>query len=683
MPGVRRDVVDSIEAEGTTHETSSFLLLAQLTPSQSPSQPRFVAALPLVFYPILSGLSITMFILLLTLLAIIAGSKYQVRIVAVAYTETLTLSHIRSSLVARRHHQCDQYVKVAVAIISMTVIYLVDAVLFHLLIYLGWRGAPLNESKRMPQMSILVHIWVAWGVVKAGFTGYGLYVLYSPRIESSCWSNNPCDYQGTTTLAQSCVPGAPGEIKLTDPCLLVFNNEKEFSSCFEQWGSYAAGWMRDNYRGVNQTTGDAMFNYPGEVNCSKMKAKDPDVSKLLNQEDLELYRAVFKALGEPTGDNPLDEMLQFFFFEQLLRDNAGLFQEMEAFVEGNVTSPRRLPLNDSALGGNVVGAYLGATARYASGNESAIVTDAPWLDCLPEGCPDLLQLNCNQWKVLMELPTVYRWRSLYEAIVWISVAVIGLTVLVFVLSFNAFPDYEAKESWEGLLSGMARQIEGYADYDPAWMAGVGGLLWGLFGGIDLDFTDLLLGLYLVWVRQRWKRKDLVRRWFRMLLTGGVENVVRAGGGGDERSWIGERVCIGDCVDGGVRSWIGVRAGGVSCNDSCALRGERNRPGLLLLDRSRFIRCLSLAGVSDSGEPRYVHPPTIPRLSLTFALLDRSPRPHQARKYLVEQLWRPALVSIGARLAFVLRDSVEAVVGPSEYGPPSAVRSAEGSGWWRW
>ena len=73
-------------------------LLVQLTPSQ----PRFVAALPLVFYPILSGLSITMFILLLTLLAIIAGSKYQVRIVAVAYAETLTLSHIRSSLVARR-----------------------------------------------------------------------------------------------------------------------------------------------------------------------------------------------------------------------------------------------------------------------------------------------------------------------------------------------------------------------------------------------------------------------------------------------------------------------------------------------------------------------------------------------------------------------------------------------------
>ena len=110
--------------------------------------------------------------------------------------------------------------------------------------------------------------------------------------------------------------------------------------------------------------------------------------------------------------------------------------------------------------------------------------------------------------------------------------------------------------------------------DGAWMAGVGGLLWGLFGGIDLDFTDLLLGLYLVWVRQRWKRKDLVRRWFRMLLTGGVENVVRAGGGGgDERAWIGERVCIseqvcigervciGDCVDGGARSWIGVRAGG--------------------------------------------------------------------------------------------------------------------------
>ena len=92
---------------------------------------------------------------------------------------------------------------------------------------------------------------------------------------------------------------------------------------------------------------------------------------------------------------------------------------------------------------------------------------------------------------------------------YVSVAVIVLTIIIFAVSFNAFPDYQSKESWEGLLSGLARRIEGYADYDQSWLAGVGALLWGLFGGVDLDVTDLLLGLYLVWLRQKWKRKERV------------------------------------------------------------------------------------------------------------------------------------------------------------------------------
>ena len=100
-------------------------------------------------------------------------------------------------------------------------------------------------------------------------------------------------------------------------------------------------------------------------------------------------------------------------------------------------------------------------------------------------------------------------QGLFEAIMYVSVAVVVLTIIIFAVSFNAFPDYQSKESWEGLLSGLARKIEGYADYDQSWLAGVGALLWGLFGGVDLDVTDLLLGLYLVWLRQKWKRKERV------------------------------------------------------------------------------------------------------------------------------------------------------------------------------
>lgn len=84
-------------------------------------------ALPLVFYPILSSLSIAMFILMLSLLGVVLDSRYS----------------------------CDQYTKVGVALISMTAIYFVDIVLYWLLVYMGWRGTPLNESKRMPQMAIL------------------------------------------------------------------------------------------------------------------------------------------------------------------------------------------------------------------------------------------------------------------------------------------------------------------------------------------------------------------------------------------------------------------------------------------------------------------------------------------------------------------------------------------------
>ena len=118
-----------------------------------------------------------MFVLLLSLLAVIVDGRYE----------------------------CDQYIKIAVAVLSMTTIYFVDIVLFILLIYLGWRGSPLNEAKRMPHMSVLVHLWVVCAIIKAGFTGFGLFVLYSPRISNSCWSSNPCDFYGTRFLIEIAV----------------------------------------------------------------------------------------------------------------------------------------------------------------------------------------------------------------------------------------------------------------------------------------------------------------------------------------------------------------------------------------------------------------------------------------------------------------------------------------------
>ena len=100
---------------------------ASATGRSPPVTPTPTPALPLVFYPILSSLSIAMFILMLSLMGVILDSRYS----------------------------CDQYTKVGVALLGVTVIYFVDIVLYWLLVYMGWRGTPLNESKRMPQMAIL------------------------------------------------------------------------------------------------------------------------------------------------------------------------------------------------------------------------------------------------------------------------------------------------------------------------------------------------------------------------------------------------------------------------------------------------------------------------------------------------------------------------------------------------
>ncbi|MEO2192846.1 MAG: hypothetical protein ABGY24_10390, partial [bacterium] len=67
-----------------------------------------------------------------------------------------------------------------------------------------------------------MHTWFIQAIIKTGFTAYGLYVLSSPRISRSCWSSNPCEYYGQTTLQRACVRDATGETTLTPACQVVF-----------------------------------------------------------------------------------------------------------------------------------------------------------------------------------------------------------------------------------------------------------------------------------------------------------------------------------------------------------------------------------------------------------------------------------------------------------------------------
>ena len=66
---------------------------------------------------------------------------------------------------------------------------------------------------------------------------------------------------------------------------------------------------------------------------------------------------------------------------------------------------------DMLLSNNFIADYMTAAVRYASGNASATVEETPWNVCMPDLCMELLSENCTQWRIMAELPNVYRWRG--------------------------------------------------------------------------------------------------------------------------------------------------------------------------------------------------------------------------------------------------------------------------------
>ena len=411
-------------------------------------------SLPLLFYPLLTALSIFMFILSLALVAVTLSSNYR----------------------------CKEFTKVGVALYGMAAVYFVELLVFLGLIFFGWRGGPLHESKRMPQMSIMIHIWITVIIIKLLFTVWGMYVVYSPTVSKECWSSNPCD-SFSDELPKSCVPQATGNIQLTPSCQVVFNHIGEFRYCLDKWAGLGGGWMIDNY--IGQEPGQyANFSYPGTVSCRN------DVNW---QKD--------KRLSEI---NPYDNRTNVFeFFIHALYVQAG--------IENDTSTIDVLPsvFQSVILSFISNGMYDHRNASFAELN-----AEIPWNDCMSAECMALLQNDCSQWEKFIHLPSTYRLSGWFAAIIYVSLAVCILTGLIFFVSFNAFPDYESPEAWQGLLSGIAKKLGYLEDLRSTAtqdgvdaLVGIGGLLHSLFGGADLDVTDLILGLYLVHLRQKWKRKE--------------------------------------------------------------------------------------------------------------------------------------------------------------------------------
>lgn len=376
-------------------------------------------------------------------------------------------------------YECQGFPKVAVAMYGMTGVYFLEIVVSFFLVRLGWQGSCLDERKRMPQMTVIIHVWFAIEVLKFFLTIWGIVVVYSPTVSSQCWSNNPCESY-VDQLPRVCVPGATGAVQLTTECQVIFTNKHKYSTCFERWAEFGAGWMLDNFISSNLDPPYVNFSFPGTLTCRTDVPWQTD-----------------KRLSEM---NPFDPEQNIFWY---------IGEELERIDdEQRVQAPENISLMDT-----LPNAYQILTTNVISNGISYKEPEIPWNDCLDDSCKKLLQNSCSQWRDFIVLPDTHQLAGWFAAVMFISLAECILTGLIFFISFNAFPDYESQESWQGLLSGFAKRL-GYGgdlqatstDNGVDALVEIGRLLFTLFGGADLDVTDVILGVYLVHLKQKWKRK---------------------------------------------------------------------------------------------------------------------------------------------------------------------------------
>ncbi|KAI3429289.1 hypothetical protein D9Q98_005385 [Chlorella vulgaris] len=150
--------------------------------------------------------------------------------------------------------------------------------------------------------------------------------------------------------------------------------------------------------------------------------------------------------------------------------------------------------------------------------KSSHAGDMPWFSCLDRTCQANTHLadDCTDWAQILALPTPNSRKGFFQTLVVTSWTVLGITALVLFVCFNAFPDYNDVDSWEGTVRKINRLclcgggLVGKASVSGSDMSvshEIAKSLNLLFGGVDMDATDRLMGIYLVSERQHQRRQQ--------------------------------------------------------------------------------------------------------------------------------------------------------------------------------
>ena len=317
----------------------------------------------------------------------------------------------------------------------------------------GWRGGPLEEHKRK-HLSVVVATRLLLVLLSLIALIYSTVLIYSGTIQRNCYAGDPCG-----KIPEACEDG-----RVTTPCVTVYRSSLgDIVTCRDWWFNLAATYAYEHYVPTEP-------HYP---NVSEIPKNDTALCNITVKADSLEYRA------------------------WLLETN----QYLETYEDN-------LQPGDEGNRAREVGFQWLVAMNIPNG------TAAPWNQCLSPKCYNVVSavLNCPPYNQLIFFGEHSSQYSYALAAVWGSWAVVLLVILIFYLSFNAFPDYDNHDSWTESVKSMGRLLCCYSllketktEEGTNAAEGLGELLYKLFGGIDLDPTDQILGLYLVSERQGWRR----------------------------------------------------------------------------------------------------------------------------------------------------------------------------------
>lgn len=368
-------------------------------------------------------------------------------------------------------YYCDVTNELRACVIGVSVVFMLFVIDDFMIIIVGLRGGPFHERKRR---LVLLGLYVQNGLILChlGFTIFGTYLAFDPSVAEVCWRSNPCNGVNGE-VPYFCVPqqyNLARNLTLDANCSWITTNFDRVSSCFDGWFELGNSWLNEAYDG---SLGRPFFEKSSPSSCTLSKTLIPGYNVTHLRDAGSWVLAVPEAAG-------------YLLDNMMLGSLKGI--------------------------GFTSGSYPWVTSQnYDSITRPAILV--PWANCSTlDGCERALLSDCGEWNIIQGYLTGSDERGLFRACVYISWTSLILTVTLIILVFNANPDYSSSESWMkslesvGKLFGFRETLvnsiteEGFSASEE-----FGHLLAQLFGGIDMDLTDKVLGLYLSGERAIWRR----------------------------------------------------------------------------------------------------------------------------------------------------------------------------------